>query len=497
MKHKATRILSRIFWAIVSIIALFAFINYPGRGILYIAFTVVLNALFIFGFTRGRIYFDTFIGIFFWLGFWLKYSLRMAFLGGAFQAPELIGKFAGTGVDHDYALLVVSCGICGLLIASLLRRKFLFSYADIGKQTRLESIFTFYRRHRMPVLVVFFFMFAAVAVSNVALGIYQRGTLPKTLLPFGLSGVYTWLLLFGLTSVSAVILDCEFRLKQNPYFASIIAIVETFFSNVSMLSRGMILNGGALLLGMHDNAKKRSQNPGPRYKLAMLVIFISLFVCSVFVTNHVRNRLFYSDFPSRTSISKSFLLGSVLARFSLPPPVIEAITGVETLLIDRWIGIEGVMSVVSHKELGWDLWKDAWKEKYSHSGTSMYDLVILGASLEGLKNHHFISIPGIVAFFYYPGSIAFLFVSMLALGFLAAGIEIFVYKLSGANLIVCSLMGQVIAYRYAHFGYVPAQSYLLFGSLFINILMIYFINRILCLRYGTSTALSTTCQSAD
>jgi len=486
MKHKATRILSRIFWAIVGIIALFAFINYPGRGILYIAFTVVLNALFILGFARGRIYFDTFIGIFFWLGFWLKYSLRVAFLGGAFQAPELIGKFVGTGAEHDSTLIVVSCGIGGLLIASLIRRKFLFSYADVGKQTRLESIFTFYREYRTPVLVVFFLAFVAVAVTNVALGIYQRGTLPKTVLPFGLSGVYTWLLLFGLTSVSAVILDCEFRLKQNPYLASIIAMVETFFSNVSMLSRGMILNGGALILGMHDNAEKRSDNPGQRYKLIITVVFISLFVCSVFVTNHVRNKLFYSDFPSRTSISKSFLLGSLLARFSLPPPVIEAITGVETLLIDRWIGIEGVMSVVSHKGLGWDLWKDAWQEKYSHSGTSMYDLVVLGASLEGLKNHHFISIPGIVAFFYYPGSIPFLVFSMFALGFLAAGIEMFVYKLSGANVILCSLMGQVVAYRYAHFGYVPAQSYLLFGSLFLNILIIYLFNKLLFVIYDRS-----------
>ncbi len=58
----------------------------------------------------------------------------------------------------------------------------------------------------------------------------------------------------------------------------------------------------------------------------------------------------------------------------------------------------------------------------------------------------------------------------------------FVYKLSGANIILCSLMGQVVAYRYAHFGYVPAQSYLLFGSLFLNVLLIYFFDRYLSYR---------------
>ena len=44
-------------------------------------------------------------------------------------------------------------------------------------------------------------------------------------------------------------------------------------------------------------------------------------------------------------------------------------------------------------------------------------------------------------------------------------------------------MGQVIAYRYAHFGYVPAQSYLLFGSLFLNILIIYLFNKLLFVIY--------------
>lgn len=210
-----------------------------------------------------------------------------------------------------------------------------------------------------------------------------------------------------------------------------------------------------------------------------------MFLASVFITNQVRERHFYSDFSSRTNISKSFLVKMTFARLFLlfgikvPEPVIEAIAGVEALVIDRWIGIEGVMSMVGHRQLGWGLWKEAWGEKYSHSGTSMYDLKILGASQEGLKHHHFISIPGIVAFFYYPGSMIFLLTSMVLLGVFAAGLEFLAYRLSDGNLILCALFGQVIAYRYAHFGYVPAQSYLLFGSLVLNLLIIYFSGKFL------------------
>ena len=51
----------------------------------------------------------------------------------------------------------------------------------------------------------------------------------------------------------------------------------------------------------------------------------------------------------------------------------------------------------------------------------------------------------------------------------AAGFEILTYHLCDRNWILCSLFAQVVAFRFASFGYVPAQSYLLFGSLLLNI----------------------------
>ena len=68
---------------------------------------------------------------------------------------------------------------------------------------------------------------------------------------------------------------------------------------------------------------------------------------------------------------------------------------------------------------------------------------------------------------------------MFLLGAIAAIIEISVFKLGGKNLILCALMAQVVASRYAHFGYVPRQSYLLFGALYLNLFLFYFSNKIL------------------
>jgi len=471
MNIKTSSLITGTFCIGACVLSLFALASYPGRAAVYIVFTLCLNALFIIGFTGRKIFFDMFIGIFFWLGFWLKLSLRVAFFGGLYQEP--VGRFGGTGPEYDRALLVVSCGVIALLIASFVRRRFLFSYEAVPEHRRHEGTFAAYEKHRTFVLAAFCVLFIVVAVTNVVLGIYQRGSVPGTRLPLGLNGICAWLLLFGLASFSAILLDCESRLRKDPYVVTIITMLECFFSNVSMLSRGLVLNGGSLLIGVLENARLRLFNPGRRYKLVVFGVFGVLFALSVVAVNHVRSSVFFhvSDAPA-ASLSDAI------------EPMARSIRGAKALVIDRWVGIEGAMAVSSHPGLGWDLRRAAWKERFSDSGTSMFDKVILNYRYteEYLSKHHFINMPGVLAFLYYPGSLLFLSASMFALGLLAAGIEWCVYRIGGANMILCSLMGQVVAYRYAHFGYAPARSYLLFGSIFLNLAIIYLLDRYLAVR---------------
>jgi hypothetical protein len=159
------------------------------------------------------------------------------------------------------------------------------------------------------------------------------------------------------------------------------------------------------------------------------------------------------------------------------------------------VGIDGAAAVSSYPHLGWELFREAWAEKYLGYGTTMYDLKISKSiskeRYEWLaeQNKHFITLPGIIAFFFYPGSFAFLFMAMLLVGAIGAGIEIATYKLSGA-VILSALIAFVVAYRFAHFGYVPARSYLLFGAIALNIALIYLANRFLAARYADRKALA-------
>ncbi len=145
------------------------------------------------------------------------------------------------------------------------------------------------------------------------------------------------------------------------------------------------------------------------------------------------------------------------------------------------------MAVSSYPELGWDLWGEVWEEKYSDHGTSLYDRKISKSAYSlhyDLSNRHFVSMPGVLAFFYYPGSYGFLFLGMLALGILGAVIEAAVYKWGGGNLILCSLVALVVVLRYVHFGYVPGRSYLLSGAIVLNVALIYLLGRVVAYRNG-------------
>lgn len=448
-----------LIWAVIILLGAYALFRYPGQAYVYILFSVVSNALLHFGFRRKAFFFDTFIGVFFWLGFWLKLTLRVGFMDGLINQD--VSFFDGSGPAFDRALLVASCGMMGLLVASYIRERLVSICPQKMNGVEQPGLYNFYVSHRRSVLAVFVTLFVAVAASNAYFGIYQRGEIPRTHLPFGLGGIYTWLLLFGLASISAVILKFELILqKRTSYLVVILSLFESFASNVSMLSRGMLLNSGALFLGIFRSVKAHSITSGWRFLVVTFFVFVVLFAGSVQFVNHLRSGLY------------------------LDTNDVQHVKGMKTpapLFIDRWVGIEGVTAVSSYPGLGWRLWDEAWKEKFSFNKTSFYDMNLIVSSYKetDMTKHHFISLPGIIAFFFYPGSYLFLFVCMVALGGFAAMIELAVYKFGGSNLILCALLAQVVAFRYASFGYVPNQSYLLFGTILLNLAVIYFADKVL------------------
>jgi hypothetical protein len=451
-------------FAILIVLAAITLQKYPGSPPVYMLFTLFSSLLLHQGFRSDSNFFDAFIGIFLWLGFWLKLTAKLCLSNGKFR--EAIGSFDGSGLAYDRALLISTCGFAGLLAAKLIRRRLRLDYPR-GERLTLAGLLQFYQAYRGGVILCFLAIVFATAFINFSFGIYQRGGITETILPFGMNGVFKWLLLFGLTSMAAIILRCESASGGQHYPLALIAgLLEGFASNVSMLSRGMILNGSALALGIWRNLEKGDLRLHLRSFLASAILFAALFAASVFVVNALRA---YGPRELSSAVAADIASGIDMAK---------------PLFVDRWVGLEGVLAVSSSNKTGWQLWIDACQEKYSENTISFYDDQLITSPYKDndFTKSHFISLPGFLAFFFYPGSYWFLFLAMLLLGLVAAAIEKLSYRMGGRNLILCSLIGEVIAYRFANFGYVPAQSYLLFGSILLNLLLIQFAER-LCRHY--------------
>ncbi len=442
-------------WLLVLTLTGYGYINYIGNKLVYIFFSLVFHVFLYTGFSTRSTFFDAFISIFLWLGFWLKLTIKISLYARSF--PEPIGLFNGSPTSFDNGLLVAITGISGLLASRLIRANF-FVYKKEPNNIN-PILIDLYTKKKPLIILLFTATILFISYTNAAYSIYQKGTITQADTPIILQGIYKWLLLFGLSSFSATLLNIELRSKNNiSTLAIFISLLETCLTNISLLSRGMILNSSSLLYGIMVSYNIERKNQNIQLIIRSALFFIVLFTTSLQAVNIIRQNQFNDN---KTNINSMISSTNYVTQ---------------QMFTDRWIGIEGVLAVSSHPDLGWKLWSKAINEKYNENNISFYDKNIIKDSpylKTDTSKHHFVTLPGIVAFLYYPGSLSFLFIAMFFIGTIAYIFEYITYTLTSKNLIITSLISQVIAYRLSNFGYAPSQTYMIFGAILLNITIIY------------------------
>ena len=133
------------------------------------------------------------------------------------------------------------------------------------------------------------------------------------------------------------------------------------------------------------------------------------------------------------------------------------------------------MAVLGRSDiLSFELLKKSFLDRFDLTSSQFYEKSFnLGNNVSQHKNIKGNTLPGMIAFLYYPGSLLFLFVSIVSLCLFASTIEFISFMISKKNMFFSSLISMVISYRFIHFGYLPYQSYLLFGSLFFVIFLVF------------------------
>ena len=149
------------------------------------------------------------------------------------------------------------------------------------------------------------------------------------------------------------------------------------------------------------------------------------------------------------------------------------------VLIERWVGLEEVIMVANHKQIGWAFFKNAFLERQADTEVSFFDKQIYKGNLSIDRNkHNFTSIPGIIAFLYYSNSYIFLCISIFMITMFCLGIEFILRKVTYENIFISSLIGQIIAFRLIHFGVYPIETYKFLLSVFFIIFISYIYSKL-------------------
>ncbi|MBD1144003.1 hypothetical protein IDH14_04875 [Pelagibacterales bacterium SAG-MED33] len=457
----------------------FVCFDYSGNKILYILFTLISLFYLTFLLRKKSIFFDNFIGIFLWIGIWFNFSLKVKlktlFPNGIgdfkYWFSDGVGMFDFSSVAYNKIVIISCISYLAIIIASFLR-EFCFSYSN-NNYDQIEI--KFYKKNRTKIILFFLILFILITYFNFDQKIFQRGMIADGDVTLRL--LFNFMFTIFFPSLICVILNYEFKIGKSLKTAIFLSLFESIFNSISILSRNSIFNPTSNLFGIIKiNSFTKKYNKLILTSFFLLIVFSFIFVVTTVSSLRIESNI--ANFNSKFNQEKSEVLQNNSSYMS----------SLSKIFISRLIGIEGIMAVSSSDKLGIDLIKSAFKEEYVQNKESFYDSFkneirkqqICEKKKVSLKKCkvNSISLMGIIAFLFYSGSYLFLFTMLIIICLMCSGIEFIALRFTN-NLIFTAFIGQILAYRLWHFGYLPMNSYKLIFSILLMVFIIFLFRSIL------------------
>lgn len=487
--YKISRI---IFFTVFSIISIYATQFYEGSILIFGCYCFFLLLTFFYLTNSKSSYFEIFFSSYLFLGFWFKYIFSLIFYNGiVFDS----GQIKSTKIDEVLILTILITFVC--LISSFINKKFI--NVDVKKdETRIKSFCeNFYLNNRNIILIIFILLISFVGFFNNKLGIFQRGFIYLSETSMYINNFIKWLLLFGFTTFSCFVIHIEIlNYKKINIITVIISFFEIFISYTSMLSRSFIINSISLILPIYQKSLFFKKAHDKKF-IFLFIVIIFLTLISLYVVNNIRLSKLYSMIGEWTAnqnkqlniespkdlkikeynfqIPKSdFKLENLQNKPVTPTKVINFI------LINRWIGIDSLIVVNSFEKKNFDLFFQSLREDKNNLENTFYEKTF-NLSSEKLNieiNQKYLkgnTLPGIISFLYYSGSIYFLLISLFIIFILCNFFERLIKKITQGNAIFACFLSNMIATRLIHFGYAPKDTYLFILSILLSILLMIFL----------------------
>lgn len=475
LDHKLKIILG-LFWLILFWSGLF---SYAGSKPVYALFSMVSLAMLFSGVYRQVGYGYLFLVVFLWLGFWFKLAANLL-LFGFFPFGEPVGNFNSTAEAWDQVLWIAMGASMGVILGRLLYGLFRPKTSDNATGAKAPP---WYPAIRMWLWISILLITVGVAIFNIFFGIHQIGIVPRTILPWPLNALIAWMLNMGSALAIAVLIWWDMAEEKNITLQLYAMLGEAFLSTVSVISRAMFPFHAIPQMLAFSGRKEILQQYSRKQILLFISIFMALFLISIAAVSFLRDYQYAASkaipMPTQNTVTDS-------AVAPVKPIPVEAVIQpasnvtsfrlilIHQLLVNRWIGIEGVMAVSSYSEKNRALFWEMLTEKREAGKVSAYQRISNSGYQAADTRYQFASLPGATAFFFYSGSMAVVILGMSALALLMLMAERAIFALT-QNPLVCSLFGMTAANTVAQFGVTPRQDIPFFLMIFSSAVLIYFL----------------------
>jgi hypothetical protein len=324
-----------------------------------------------------------------------------------------------------------------------------------------NNLWFFYEKYKFKILFIYIITFISINFFNLYFEIYQKG-ISSNFSPNFLIVIFKWLLLMGFSSLACCFVYYDLVKKKNYKFTSVLFLLESFFSNISILSRAFVFNVSVLFISFFHLFKN---NVRIKFSvvLSLLIFAILLIFLNINITSKLRNCVV--NYQNIDKIEKIFFSKNCLASHEkvLREKISAIVNKISSLSFARWVGIDSMMAVMSKKEnLNLSYYIFFLKEKKILYEKSYYEKYFLNKdqSKTHIINTNHIILPGFISYQSISGSKFFVFLSCFVLVIIGTYLEKFSYRYSYNNFILSALISYLFVFRIIHFGYLPFNTFI-------------------------------------
>lgn len=449
--------------------------SYSGKTPYFILFSLVYGAfLFSIYISKNR---PTlmFLGCMLYLGFFLKMTFHLI-LSTPFVEPT--GYFRGTPAEWDKLLIVASFGGIGYLLAVMVVHYFRGKKDDSNCIERRSFSSSFNFDLFFKILILAFLVLGALFFAiNFYFGINISGIPPKTILPWPLNTVISWFLGIGFGIAATVLMQWEINRTGKLKWSFFALIFEAFLFSLSTLSRALFLfHTLPILYLIFKNRQIIKYSIMDVVKAFLLVA--CLFILNFSAVSLARSYVYSAQITSSNASFKTYFENS--GKSALNNIVIAQFT---RMIVDRWIGVEGVMAVIGYQEKSLPLmFKSLFYKPYP--GEQDIYSKMCNAVYETTSKYVVTSIPGPVAFFYYSEMLGVVTLGVFLLIILFYFLEILVQHYFKNAFLTC-FMSFLFANHIAQFGIFPRQLFLFYVMTSLALFGLFYIERLVTSKLGS------------